>query len=86
MTSAASRHPRSAVRLVTLIAAALVALSGTAFGYIDPGTGSYILQVAIAFLVGLAFSIKVFWKRISAFLRRTLLPGKRKSGGSPDAP
>ena len=37
--------------------------------YIDPGTGSYMLQVAIAFLVGALLSVKVFWKRIVSFLR-----------------
>jgi len=46
-------------------------LAGSAAGYIDPGTGSYVLQIAIAFLVGLAFSVKVFWKKISIFLKKT---------------
>jgi hypothetical protein len=50
------------------------------FGYIDPGTGSYILQVAIAFLIGAAFSVKIFWKKISAFLRKTF-SGKKGNGG-----
>lgn len=33
-------------------------------GYLDPGTGSYVLQVLIAALVGLAFIIKTYWARI----------------------
>ena len=41
-----------------------------------------VLQIAIAFLVGVAFSVKVFWKKISAFLRKTS-SAKRKNG--PDA-
>ena len=57
-------------------------LAGSAAAYIDPGTGSYVLQIAIAFLVGLAFSIKVFWKKIVAFLRRTFAA---KKGGGDDA-
>jgi hypothetical protein len=60
----------------------LVFLAGDAAAYIDPGTGSYVLQIAIAFLVGLAFSIKVFWKRIVAFLKRTFAA---KKGGGGDA-
>ena len=51
-------------------------LAGSAGAYIDPGTGSYVLQIAIAFLVGLAFSIKVFWKKIAAFFRRTFTAKK----------
>jgi hypothetical protein len=57
-------------------------LATSAAGYIDPGTGSYVLQIAIAFLVGLAFSVKVFWKKISAFLRKTF---SGKKGIGPDA-
>ena len=56
-------------------------LVGNAAGYIDPGTGSYVLQIAIAFLIGLAFSIKVFWKKIIAFFRKTFL----QEGDGPDA-
>jgi len=57
-------------------------LAGSASAYIDPGTGSYVLQIAIAFLVGLAFSIKVFWKKIVAFLRRAFAA---KKGDGEDA-
>jgi hypothetical protein len=57
-------------------------LAVNAAGYIDPGTGSYVLQIAIAFLVGLAFSIRVFWKKIVAFLRKTFAT---KKGGGADA-
>ena len=41
------------------------------FAYLDPGTGSYIVQVIIALVVGAAFSIKMFWKRIVSFFRNT---------------
>jgi flagellar biosynthesis protein FliQ len=57
-------------------------LAVNAAAYIDPGTGSYVLQIAIAAAVGLAFSIKVFWKKIAAFLRKTFAA---KKGGGPDA-
>jgi len=56
-------------------------LAGSAAGYIDPGTGSYVLQIAIAFLVGLAFSVKVFWKKISVFLKKTF---SSRTGKGPD--
>lgn len=54
-------------------------LAKAAAGYIDPGTGSYVFQIAIAFFVGLAFSVKVFWKKISAFVRKTF-SGKKVDG------
>ena len=37
--------------------------------YIDPGTGSLIIQVAVGFLVGGLVGAKVFWKRIAGFFR-----------------
>lgn len=85
MMRSTSRSPKSPTPLLVRVAAALLVLAGTASAYIDPGTGSYILQVAIAFLVGLAFSVKVFWKRIVTFLRRTTR-GEKKNGGPSDAP
>ena len=42
-------------------------LSRKAYAYIDPGTGSYIFQMMIAFFVGGLFAIKVFWRKIKGF-------------------
>ncbi len=39
-----------------------------AFAYIDPGTGSYIIQIIIAALVGGLFAIKMFWIKIKTFI------------------
>jgi hypothetical protein len=39
--------------------------------YLDPGSGSFILQLLIASLVGAAFIIKTYWRRISAFFRKS---------------
>jgi dolichol kinase len=55
-----------------LIAAVLVAMIFplALSAYIDPGTGSYILQVLIAAFVAVSFTTKVFWKRIKKFFSR----------------
>jgi NhaP-type Na+/H+ or K+/H+ antiporter len=36
--------------------------------YIDPGTGSIIIQAIIGALVGVAIAAKLFWHRILKFL------------------
>ena len=46
--------------------------------YLDPGTGSVILQMGIAALVGGLFAVKIFWGRIRAFFR-SLWPRGPKS-------
>ena len=48
----------------------LLAFSGEACAYIDWGTGSFLIQMAIAGLVGASYAVKVFWKQIKAFFAR----------------
>jgi hypothetical protein len=38
-----------------------------AFAYLDPGTGSYILQLLIAGILGASFAVKIFWGKIKSF-------------------
>jgi hypothetical protein len=52
------------------------ALPGDCGGYLDPGSGSYILQVAMAGFLGAAFTIKSYWLTIKTTIREKL--GKRK--------
>jgi len=40
------------------------------FLYIDPGSGSYLVQVIIAAVLGGAFWIKRFWRKIKSFFTR----------------
>ena len=50
----------------------------TAFAYIDPGTGSYVLQVLIGVAFGAWFSIKVFGEKIKAFLNKIFSKDSKK--------
>lgn len=39
--------------------------------YIDPGSGSVILQIILAAILGVGVAIRVFWKKIkSIFIRK----------------
>lgn len=38
--------------------------------YLDPGSGSFILQLLLAALVGGAFIIKTYWRKITGFFRK----------------
>jgi hypothetical protein len=51
-----------------LVAALLLLLPTSAHAYLDPGTGSYVIQMIIAGLLGAAFAIKMYWLRIKRFL------------------
>ena len=54
---------------VALFAGLLLADSRPAHAYLDPGTGSYALQVAIAGVFGALFSVKMFWSQITGKVR-----------------
>ncbi len=38
--------------------------------YLDPGSGSFLLQLLIAALLGSLFLLKAYWGKIIAFFRR----------------
>lgn len=41
-----------------------------AWAYLDPGTGSYFFQILIGMLVGITFSLKLFWRKIKTLFSR----------------
>jgi len=43
-----------------------------AYAYIDPGTGSYIIQVIIGGVLGAAFALKVYWKKVKFYFSNLL--------------
>lgn len=38
------------------------------YAYIDPGTGSYVIQILIAAFISIGFAIRIFWKKIKSFI------------------
>jgi hypothetical protein len=53
-------------------------LAQPAYAYIDPGTGSMLLQGLIAAVAAAAVAIKLYWQKVKAFLF-----GRREKAGSP---
>jgi hypothetical protein len=56
----------------------LIISAPTASAYIDPGTGSLVVQIIIAGVLAASVSIKVFWKKIKAFF--TARSSRKKHG------
>lgn len=61
---------RRVLAICTLVMLLHIVFALPAHAYLDPGTGSYIFQLLLAGIVGLAFVIKVFWSRIKGFFTR----------------
>jgi hypothetical protein len=48
---------------------AILLIPATAQAYIDPGTGSYVVQLLLAGILGALFALKVFWRRVVSFFK-----------------
>lgn len=63
--------------LTTLLA--LILFAKSAYAYLDPGTGSMLVQAVIAAVAAVSVSLGVFRRRIRLFLGRIF--GWKNSGG-----
>lgn len=57
---------KHALLTIGLTATALSLAATSADAYIDPGTGSFIVQGIIAGVIAVGMSVKIFWHRIQA--------------------
>ena len=39
--------------------------------YLDPGSGSFIIQMLLAGLLGIAVAVRIYWKKIMSFFKRS---------------
>ncbi len=53
-----------------LLLVALLAMPQTALAYLDPGSGSLLLQGLIALIVGTLASIGVYWQKLIAYFHK----------------
>ena len=52
---------------------------GNAYAYLDPATGSYILQIVLVVLVGGLFAVKQYYSKIKDFFAKLFSKGKAGS-------
>ncbi len=55
---------------IFLFAASALVFVKRAYAYIDPGTGSMIVQAVIAAVAVASVSIGIFWRRLRSFFSR----------------
>ena len=59
----------------------LLVCAGDAWAYLDPGTGSYILQILLGCLLGAAFTVKMFWRSITLHISNLVAKVRRRRDG-----
>jgi cation transporter-like permease len=69
--------------LLNLLSIPLISVMLHVLAYIDPGTGSIILQALVASALGAAIAVKLFWHRILKFLgiRKSIDPDRADKRG-----
>jgi len=60
---------------VAVIAGVALLLPPRVYAYLDPGTGSYLVQVALALALGALVSSKVWWHKVKSFFTRLFRRG-----------
>jgi hypothetical protein len=66
--------------LQTVLAVASHLFSCDQPAYLDPGSGSYLIQLLIGGLVGLLFLLKAYWGRIVSFIKGLASPPGDEDG------
>ncbi len=55
------------------------AIPGTAYAYLDPGTGSFVLQMLVAGFLGAVLYVKIAWQSIKYFFKNLFSSHKETS-------
>jgi len=59
-----------------LLAVFMIAFQPQAHAYLDPGSGSFFIQMVLAGLLGASFMLKNFWKKVKEFITKIFSGGK----------
>ena len=58
------------ITILAMLLIFIVITAENAFAYLDPGTGSFMLQMLIAGILGGLFAIKTYWAKIKIFINK----------------
>lgn len=72
---------RQCLNLLVPTSLAAIALSEPAYAYLDPGTGSMILQGMLGAVAAGLYAVKLQWSRIRAFFESRSAKEKTAKGG-----
>lgn len=69
---------KSPVCACCVLALLFIGFSREVYAYVDPGTGSYLLQILVAGLLGLIYAARLYWTKLKNFLTTRILRQSRK--------
>jgi len=66
------------IRIIFMVFCGILFSSKNVYAYLDPGSGSYILQILIGVLLGGALAMKLFWSKIKLFFKNLFCREKKQ--------
>jgi hypothetical protein len=54
-----------------------------AHAYFDPGTGSMVLQLLLASILGFLFTLKTYWEKLKGFLKNLVSKNSANDSNNP---
>lgn len=57
-------------QIIFSLAVALIIAPHVSFAYIDPGTGSFIVQAILGVIFGASLTVRIFWRKIIGFFKK----------------
>lgn len=66
--------------MVVVFILLLIPTGSVLAGYIDPGSGSFFMQVLAASILGLLFILKGYWGRIKSYFSRSSKTSRSTNG------
>ena len=64
-----ARELMNAISTLLLVAVLVAAFERPAHAYLDPGSGSMLMQVLLGGVAGVAVIVKLYWRGLLSFLR-----------------
>ena len=62
-------NEKGEINMLIIIGSIMVFHIHWVMAYLDPGSGSYILQLVIAGFMGALFMLGVYWRKVKAFVK-----------------
>lgn len=66
-------------KVITLIFVYMLCSISNTNAYIDPGTGSIILQAILAFIAGAAATVSLWWGTLKTFVKKVFKSDKKEN-------
>ncbi len=68
----------SIISILAILIVTFLLFPKSTYAYLDPGSGSYIVQILIASLAGIGFFVKTYWNQIKSIFSRKNKSSKNK--------